>query len=310
MSALLTAARGSARQGELPVLGLLVTDGPHRMRELLLAMGNRCIPRYAGPGGVAEAAAYVVHSSPDVPPPGAPFALWLTPGADPSPVLAATARVLLTPDMSAVAAGSGPSRLEAVPARVDYRAVAVAPFVRRRIRTVRGLAADGVAAYEDGTWCWGGPDHRVADELVDTLCGLAAAVVATTPATAVRALAWGAPLVTDPATAGSIAATADHDCLVSSHRGGRAAAAREMASDDRTAARLGWRGRLLFESRHDLVAVADRVLDRLGLPPPAVAGDLGAALAALGTPMDALVRDRVARATSSLTTTGVRALLT
>ena len=288
---------------DVPVLGLLVTDGPAQLRALLVAMRRRCQPRYAGPGGVDQTAAYLVHGSAERLPTGAVFALWLPAGAVPEQRLVDDARVLLTADVPFAMALDRTHAVEAVPAaRLD--ASPVPPFVRRRLRATRHLELDGVAAFEDGTWSWGWPARPMQDDLADTLCATAASVVATTPGTAARALAWGAPLVTDPATADLIGVIDGVHCMVATGRGGRAGAARELAVDDRLAARISWCGRQHFERWHDLRRVADRVADRLGLPAAPGETAVDRLLVSLGTPATSYVRDRVRRATETLSRLG------
>ena len=212
-------------------------------------------------------------------------------------------KVVLTGELTSAMALDDAYPVEALPAaRLD--ASPVAPFVRRRVRVARHLDPVGVAAFEDGGWAWGALARPVADHLADTLCASAAAVVATTPATAVRALAWGAPLVTDPATADAVGILHDVHCVVATGRGGRAGAAREVAADDRLAARISWRGRQHFERWHDLGRIADRVADRLGLPADSGTTELDRALAALGTPRHSFVRTRATRATTTLPRVG------
>lgn len=306
--------------GPVPVLGLLVKDGPPELRALLVAMRSRCQPRYAGRGGVSTAAAYLVLGSAERPPSDAPVALWVPAGTRPDATFGGAVRVLLTADLGTALAweaaqetASAPTS-DAVPAveavlRAVVDAAPVPPFVRRRLRDARHLAADGVAAYEDGAWSWGFPALPVPDDLADTLCASAAAVAATTPTTALRALAWGAPLVTDAVTAAAIGAVAGVHCLVATDRGGRSRAAGELAADERLAARIGWQGRLHFERWHDLTRVADRVADRLDLPRAPGTRPVDAVLAALGTPATSHVRDRASRATATLTHHGEGALV-
>ena len=110
-----------------------------------------------------------------------------------------------------------------------------------------------------------------------TFLALCPAVVAT-GTTALEALAFATPLVTDGATAALLGGTDGLDMIVCD--GGRADAvvlANALGADHRRGAALGHAGRLLVEDRHDLSRPARAVARALGWHEPggAVAAHLG-----------------------------------
>lgn len=299
-----TAAYPPVAYGARPVLGLLVGTTPPGLRDLLVALYPRCDPRHVaavstepGSGPVA----YVVAAFHEPVSTDRPFAWWLMSPADADNPLAASAAVVLTHDPTI--ADAVPIPVQVVPWSPQPTGVAVAPVVRARLRVARGLAGAPIASYEHSAWSWRADSANPAatlsnPRLVDTVCALAAAVVATSPAEAVRAMSWAAPTVLDPATAEAIGAADGVDCLVGSTGELRLVAARELASDSLQAARLSRAARELVTARHDLASLARRVGDCLNLPVPGDGpqGLLDAALADLGTPPTSIVRTRAAGA--------------
>jgi hypothetical protein len=135
-----------------------------------------------------------------------------------------------------------------------YRAIA--PFMRERWRGRFGI--DVPVEMPDGlSW----RQQR-------TFLSLCPAVVAT-GTTALEALAFATPLVTDTPTARLLAGTDGVDMLVCD--GGRASAgamASGLGADHRSAAAIGHAGRRLVEDRHDLSVAAATVARSLGWPSP------------------------------------------
>lgn len=135
----------------------------------------------------------------------------------------------------------------------------MAPVVRQRWRrrlalpphTVIHLGDEGVAG--------------LPARLEVTALATAAVVVASGDAV-LRAMAWGAPTVTDPETAarldlgGSVrvAATGEGEHV-----------ARALCNDEHAMALLAWRGRQRVEERHDLVGAAYRVAEAARIVPVA-----------------------------------------
>jgi hypothetical protein len=172
-------------------------------------------------------------------------------------------------------------------------AVPVAPFVRSRIRASRGLSEVVVAERDDG-WLWEGTSVAGADDLVDTMLGLASVVVTAIPVDAIRALAWGAPLVTSPQTARLLGARNRIECVVAPDGESRRRLAVEVAQDIRLAARIGWRGRLLYERRHSLRKCSEDVLAAIGMQGKWGPSSLTSLLGELGTRPSAYLVRRVA----------------
>jgi hypothetical protein len=132
----------------------------------------------------------------------------------------------------------------------------VTPFVRARWRRRWGLP-------EQMVWAPGELTPSPSEAVNRTAFALASAVAVQGRA-AVEALAWGAPVATDAATADSIGATDGQEVLVAepSALGGAAA---DLADDQRLAASLGRAGRRLVERRHDIARPAGVLATRLGL---------------------------------------------
>jgi hypothetical protein len=171
-------------------------------------------------------------------------------------------------------------------------AVPVAPFVRARIRAARGLDERAIAEHGEG-WTWQSQAVDNVDELLDTVLGLASAVVSGLPSDAIRALAWGAPLVTSPETARLIGATDGIQCVVASDQHSRRERAAEVASNARLAARMSWHGRMLYEQQHSLQACCEAVLSAVGMRGTWGPSSLTTLLGELGTRPSAHIMDRV-----------------
>jgi hypothetical protein len=107
------------------------------------------------------------------------------------------------------------------------------------------------------------------------------------------ALAYGAPTVTDPATATEIGAVADRHLLVGADAEERRSLAAALAADMATAARLSWAGRRLFEESFSVTHLLRRV-ERAALRPHGPADRISRVLDDLGTPGDAPIRGRAA----------------
>jgi hypothetical protein len=161
----------------------------------------------------------------------------------------------------------------------------VAPAVRARVRRARGLPARAIAVVDDaapGSWC----GRPLPEAAVDTAMACASAVIARGAVT-VRALAWGAPVVTDTVTAATLGLESGRDAVVAGDTENRARAAADALLDDEVlAARLGYRGRDFYERHFDMQrAVLDlcRALDLVPSGPERVA----AVFSELRTPADA-----------------------
>ncbi len=236
--------RGAAHRSDgamnVPVLGLVSdVERADAVAPLLQTLSDRCRIAAWRPGLVVDA---VLVSSWRAPAarraagarPGR-VALWEDP-ADPAPDdWRRRATVTVTPPDPAV----------------DVRAFrAVAPFLRARWR--ERFAIDVPVQMPDGlTW----RQRR-------TFLSLCPAVVAT-GMTAIEALAFATPLVTDTATARLLGGRHDIDLVICDDD--RATSLAEaLGADHRRGASLGHRGRRLVEERHDLARVADGIAHALG----------------------------------------------
>jgi hypothetical protein len=173
------------------------------------------------------------------------------------------------------------------------------PVVRSRLRAARGLPALAVVEHSPPHWSWEGRSTPLEDDLVDTALGCASAVVVT-GSSLLRALAWGAPSVTDDVTAAGVGASADLDVVVADTPEERRRQASQLARDPVRASRLSWAGRMLIERRHDSRLAAAALVRTLGLgAASSLSGcsQLGLRLSELGTPPDS---DVVARANEAV----------
>lgn len=177
------------------------------------------------------------------------------------------------------AAGSRAMRVPAPDGHAEV-ALPMPPHVRTRLARAHGRAADSVAVVApDGSVSLGG--RAVDRDLIETVLGLAAVVVATTPHALRRALAWAAPTVTDAESAAAVDVEDDVEVVVSTPDLMMADAVL-LAGDPIRAARLSRRGRAWYEERHDAAHTAARLVVRLGLLPKgerrldALADEMGA----------------------------------
>jgi hypothetical protein len=156
----------------------------------------------------------------------------------------------------------------------------ISPFVRTRWRSRLGLP-DAWFVHIGTPEVWPGPETAIPGALA--VCS-AASVRGPWLTTA---LALGTPTVTDAGSARRLGAEPNVHCVVSSTVGIDPALER-LAADPARATAISIGGRRLVEERHDLGTVARDLLDRLGIPMPALPGaplaDLDAELTALGTP--------------------------
>lgn len=169
----------------------------------------------------------------------------------------------------------------------------VSPFTRARLRRARQVGGPGVLDTHGQRWTWDGTE--LDDDLRPTAAALAGAARAHDLDTALGLARWGAPLVTDAETARALGAEPGRDVALADVEDSTAQAAR-LADDRRCASRLGWAGYRLAEDRWSVRGV----LDRFGVVEPDPAQRLDRALEELGTPPDAMVRARSARATDGL----------
>jgi hypothetical protein len=165
------------------------------------------------------------------------------------------------------------------------------PFVRSRWRARLGLP-DPMIVELGGATPWSGPD----DAIPAALAVCSAAVVR--GRWLLTALALGTAVVTDATSAEHIGAT-EHVHVAIGSFANATELAQALAIDPARATALGWGGRMLVEQRHDLDALARRLVDDLGLAPAgiptAALAHLDAELDALGTPAGSPVAIRALR---------------
>lgn len=272
-----------------PTLGLLTRPdpAPARIGSLLRRLTNWSVVRYSTPD---ERVAAWFATSPRalglerVLGGDAPVAVWVAGDEDARRLEKMPGVIAVGEDAALLDRLGTPAVLW--PDGIDAeRCRPVTPFVRARWRRRWGLP-------ERLVWA---PDDLVeppSAEVNRTAFALASAVAAT-GRTVVEALAWGAPVATDPATAGAIGATDGQEVVVA-ESAALVRAAAHLADDHRLAARLGRAGRRLVEQRHDIARPAGVLASRLGLrtEPRDPVGRVAACLDELWTPADADIRLR------------------
>jgi hypothetical protein len=152
-----------------------------------------------------------------------------------------------------------------------------------------------------GTHGWSG-----ADDTIRAALAVASAAIVRGP-WLLTALALGTPVVADATSAAHIGATEHVHLAVGTLTTARDVAD-ALAAEPARATALGWGGRMLVEQRHDLDAIALRLVTELGLgpaelPQSALAG-LDAELATLGTPASSPVAIRALRRASGVAGAG------
>jgi hypothetical protein len=176
---------------------------------------------------------------------GGRMALWHSAG-DPPPESLANAAVTIGTDDTADIRVPAPG--------IDLRLFrAVAPFLRERWRSKFRIDAP-VEVPPDLSW----RQRR-------TLLALCPAVAAT-GTTALEALAFATPLVTDATTAAELGGTPGVDMWVCADPAAAVELAVELGRDQRRAAAVGRAGRRLAERRHDLARPAAALATAFGWP--------------------------------------------
>jgi hypothetical protein len=180
----------------------------------------------------------------------------------------------------------------------------ILPFTRGRYRELRGLPARLVTEAVGDELRWGPPDgipRSATTGSWPTLAALSSVVVAEGQQVW-SALAWAAPVVTDPGTAARLTLTDGEHVLVGADRQARLALATTLAADETRCSTLGQRGWSAASARRTH-RVAKELCARFGITrrrEAAPASQLIEALDALGTPRASLVRHRAREATAVL----------
>jgi hypothetical protein len=272
------------------LVAIVAPDGlPDALHDLLVEIFSVAHPAAFDPS-IAQRFGAGIVSAPrfvDAAPAKLPLGVWVQELADVAPLLAVdSVRALLTSSVE-VAAAAGPKGI-LVPAEPepfsDIRPLA--PAVRERVRRARGLQCPAIAVIDDvrgiRTWC--GLD--LASKSVDSALACASAVVVR-GASLTRAMAWGAPIVTDSATNTNIGAQPGRDLIIADDNAYRAAT--EIVGDEPRAAALGWGARSFYEERFDLRRAMLTSARALGLVPTAF-DRVALLLDELGTPVTAASR--------------------
>jgi hypothetical protein len=298
---------GNVSSEPLPLLGLALTRRPPEgALPLLVALHEWCLPATLDPAAGRPTAILATPEGLHLAAAGVPIALWAQ-AEDIGSEAFRLATVVVSDDPTVVAA-AGARGLRAPTGRPIGHRRPMSPFVRERLRRERGLPVNAVLqGLEDG-WLFGRPAAMLPIEadLVETAMAAAAAVIVTEPDWLLRSLAWGAPTITDAATAAAVEAVAADEVLVAETSSARVQAAVGLTDDPVAAARLSWRGYRRAEC-HDAERAAMFLVDRLSLwpeTPPHPAPPLPTVeltLRLLGTPTDAHVRTRLADAVGKLT---------
>jgi len=264
--------------GALPVLGVQLSGSGAELVPLLAELRAWCRPVVLRPGHEVRPTALLF----DAVPAAQPTLPWAVASRDAAVLSAAGSRGVPAPD-------------GVVPTGAAY----VPPFVRSRLRAVRGLGAAPVVTWTTAGWVYSERAGLLAENLVDTALGCCAAVAVETDgadpilalAAVERALAWGAPLVVSPALCSALSLRPGEHVAVAEDGALAALVARaaELAGDDRAASRLSWQGHRWWEDRHDAARTAAALAVRL-LPATARSAELR--MAELGTPPDAEIRQR------------------
>jgi hypothetical protein len=285
----------------LPLLGLaLDRRPPESLVPLLTALYRWCVPSTVEAGAPEPAAVMATVASARRVPAGRPLALWVGSAEEVGSAAAGRAAAILSDDPATMQAAGERGVLAPAADAAAGRSV-VSPFVRRRLRRARGLPEAAVLEQAGDGWRWPGLAEPLADDLVPTAMACASAVAVTEPARLLEAMAWGAPTVSDPASARRVGAVAGTHVLVGADADERRRLATELAADQALASRLSWAGRRLVEWRHDAGRAAMRLVELLGLRPTLPEGAFASArlqLGLLGTPSDANITSRFAEATA------------
>lgn len=222
-------------------------------------------------------------------PPELPIAVWVDDVDELPRVLddARVAAILTVREDVARLAGAKHVFLPVAPLRLpDVHPLS--PAVRKRLRDARGLPRHAVAVADAAganSWC----GASLAPESLDTALACASVVIVRGDVIR-RAMAWGAPIVTDDATAVAVGASDRAEVLVADRDSAETVAA-ELSDDQTTASELHWRARRFYERHFDTRSAVLELARRLGVLPTGFER-VSALLDELGTPNGSPVRTR------------------
>jgi hypothetical protein len=293
----------------LPLLGLALERRPSdSLAPLLAAMYRWCVPAAVDPAAGEPAAVLATAVSAGRVPAGRPLALWASSLEEAGSAVAGRAAAIVADEPAIVDAVGDRGVLAATGGYAASRAP-VSPFVRQRLRRARGLPEVAVLEQAGDGWRWPGLADPLADDLIETAMACASAVTVAEAGRLLEALAWGAPCVSDPASAQQVGAVPETHVLVGASPGQRRRLATGLAADQELASRLSWAGRRLVEQRHDADHAAMRLAGLLALRPSLPGGALASArlqLGLFGTPSNAKIARRFAEATAGVAVDEVR----
>jgi len=271
-----------------PLLGIIARgDVPEPLHRLLVACCADALPATYDPAHAALFECAVVASPEllDDAPRGVRLAVWVDAVTDMEALAPRTEVAAIVASNDEIVAAAGARGILVAPGAEPQLATRfVPPAVRARLRAARGLPAHAVAVIDDdgAEWC----DEPVADDVRDTALACAAVAVVR-GAWALRAMAWGTPLVTDAATCAALGAVDGRDLVVA--RADPCATVEALLDDSAQLARLSWKARRFYERHHDLRSAVTQLLGMLHIPnvmtPPTAR--LQAVFTQMWTPSDA-----------------------
>jgi hypothetical protein len=286
-----------------PVLGLALGRSPSpSLVPLLVALFAWCRPTTLDPPAVEPTAILTTSARVDGCSASVPLGLWTGSLDELRSPIGARASAIVS-DRPEVVDAAGSRGVFAAAARWAENRRPMSPFVRRRLRIVRGLPTVSLLEQVAEGWRWTGRRDVLDDDLVATAMASASAVSVRDPMRVLEALAWGAPCVCDRVSADRVGALDETHVLVGESERQRAELASQLAGDQELAARLSWAGRRLVERRHDVGLSAMRLVALLALLPPPHRDPIGGAtlqLRMLGTPASSRIVARLAEAAAPI----------
>jgi hypothetical protein len=295
----------------LPVLGLLAgpTDSS-ALTPLVAALRPWCRPSALDPA-LGPSAAFLATAT-DAPGleaalrSGTPTAVFVADGAPiPDPVHELARSFVVTTERQRNELGDRAVVLRRDAVRGSEHPP-LTPFVRSRWRARFGLPDPMVVDLG------GAGGSSTPDDAIPAALAVCSAAVVRGP-WLLTALALGTAVVTDATSAADIGAT-EHVHLAVAPPATAHEIADALAREPARAAALGWGGRLLVEQRHDLDAIAERLVEDLELGPASIPAAplarLDAELAALGTSASSPVAIRALRRAAGVAGAGDWADLT
>ncbi len=283
----------------LPMLGLAFGRRPPPAVVPLLAAACRwCRPRTIDPAAGRPDAILAPISFAERMRGSLPVALWATTAEEADSPIEQRAAAIVSDDLQIVDRAGTRGVLAAVERHAEHRQM-MPPFVRERLRRARGLPAVCLLEQASDGLRWAGRPEPLGPDIVATAIACASAVAVRDWRLLLEALAWGAPCVTDAASAERVGAIPGTHVLVAEREPDHRTLATSLATDQELAARLSWAGRQLVERRHDAGRAAIRLVELLGLREHQATGAMFE-LSRLGTPSSSTIRSTFGDAIRSM----------